>query len=167
MGIDLGQAIRINRLRAKMTQAELASGIISVSYLSKIENGTADPPNDIVELLGDRLKLNLSDTENHVTDETIIQWFYHLLHSELEESIRIYNKIKNNLSNVIDKQLLSLIEIHKLYYLVLINDLEEAKHHLHSLQRSSKRFSDKEKYYFYKFVGNFHYSSLAYKKALL
>ncbi|WP_052345786.1 helix-turn-helix transcriptional regulator [Paucisalibacillus sp. EB02] len=166
MGIDLGQAIKINRLRANMTQADLANGIISVSYLSKIENGTAEPPNEVLELLGEKLKLNSDYTGEEITDQSVIQWFQHLLRYEIDDSILLYNKIKNNISNVLDKQMLSLIEIHKLYYYVLINDLVEADSLIVSLQKSSKKFTETEKYYFFKFVGNYHYSKLAYRKAL-
>lgn len=166
MGNDLGQAIKINRLRANMTQADLANGIISVSYLSKIENGTAEPPDEIIELLGEKLKINMLHSDEHITDQTIIRWFHHLLHSKLDESIRLYNRIKDNLSSAIDKQLLSLIEIHKLCYYSLIQDLDEAEKQIASLQKSSKKFSDIEKYYFYKFIGNYHYRKLSYKKAL-
>jgi HTH-type transcriptional regulator, quorum sensing regulator NprR len=166
MGIDLGQAIKINRLRANMTQSDLANGIISVSYLSKIENGTAEPPNEVIELLGEKLKFNIKDSEDEITHKSIIQWFRHLLRYEVDESILLYNKIKSNITNLVDKQLFSLIEIHKLCYYILIQDLEEAEIHMVSLQKSSKRFTETEKYYFFKFTGHYHYSHLAYRKAL-
>ncbi|WP_010096891.1 helix-turn-helix domain-containing protein [Ornithinibacillus scapharcae] len=166
MGIDLGQAIKINRLKSNMTQSELASGIISVSYLSKIENGTAEPPKEVIELLGEKLQINLLDSEELITAQTIIRWFHLLLQSNVDESIRLYNRIKNNLSSVIDKKMLSLIEIHKLYYNVLISDMEEAEKLIFSLQKSSKRFTETEMYYYFKFVGNYHYEKLEYKRAL-
>lgn len=166
MGIDLGQAIKINRLKASMTQSELASGIISVSYLSKIESGTAEPPKEVIELLGEKLKINLLDSEELISDQIIISWFYHILHANIDESIRLHNKINNNLSSVIDKKMLSLIEIHKLYYAVLTNDMEEAEKLTFSLQKSSKRFTETEMYYYLKFVGNYYYGKLEYKRAL-
>jgi HTH-type transcriptional regulator, quorum sensing regulator NprR len=166
MGIDIGQAIKINRLKANMTQSDLASGIISISYLSKIENGTAEPPKEVIEQIGERLEINLIESDDYVSEQTIIRWFQHLLHSQVDESIRLFNRIKNSLSNAIDKQLLSLIEIHKLYYYVLINDMEEAKKQISSLERSSKKFNETEPYYFLKFVGNYHFSQLSFKKAL-
>jgi HTH-type transcriptional regulator, quorum sensing regulator NprR len=166
MGIDIGQAIKINRLRANMTQSDLASGIISVSYLSKIENGTAEPPNEVIEQLGERLEINLIESDDYVSESTIIRWFQHLLHSQKDESIRLYNRIKNSLANAIDKQLFFLIEIHKLYYYVLINDMHEARERLSSLEKSSKRFNETETYYLYKFAGSYHYKQLDYKKSL-
>src|SRR5690606_16723537 len=166
MGIDLGQAIKINHLRANMTQADLANGIISVSYLSKIENGSADPPNEVIELLGEKLKLNTDYSEDDITDQSIIQWFKHLLRSEQDESILLFNKIKNSLSKAIDKQLLSLIEIHKLNYYVIIQDMTEARNLMTSLQKSSKRFSETEMYYYLKFSGHYFYEKMSYKKSL-
>lgn len=166
VGIDLGQAIKFNRLRANMTQAELANGIISVSYLSKIENGTAEPPEEIIGLLGERLNMNALDSTNAVTDQSIIRWFHHLLRVNIDESIRLYNKIKNNLINGYDKKLTTLVDIHKLYYFVLIKDYKEAENVIVSLQKSSKKFSENEMYYYLKFLGCYHYSQMEYKKAL-
>ncbi|MEN2766657.1 helix-turn-helix transcriptional regulator [Ornithinibacillus xuwenensis] len=166
MGIDVGQAIKINRLRLNMTQSDLAKGIISVSYLSKIENGTAEPPHEVLELLSERLQLNPLEPGIQIDHNTVIRWFHHLLRSNVDESIRIYNKLRHNLTNAIDKKLLSLIEIHKLHYYILINDKTEAENLVFSLQKSSKRFNEVEKYYYYKFLGNYHYSLLSFKKAL-
>jgi HTH-type transcriptional regulator, quorum sensing regulator NprR len=166
MGVDIGQAIKFNRLRANMTQAELANGIISVSYLSKIENGTAEPPEEIISLLGERLNMNSVDSSNVVTDQSIIRWFHHLLQVNIDESIRLYNKIKNNLINGIDKKLTTLVDIHKLYYFVLIKDFKEAENIISSLHKSSKKFSEVEMYYYLKFLGCYHYSQMEYKKSL-
>ncbi|WP_047982198.1 tetratricopeptide repeat protein [Ornithinibacillus contaminans] len=166
MGIDLGQAIRINRLRLNMTQTELASGIISVSYLSKIENGTAEPPKEIVELLGEKLKLDPLKPDNTINDQYVLRWFYHIMQANVDESIRLYNKLKHNLTTAIDKKLLSLIEIHKLHYFNLISDKTEAEKLALSLQKSSNRFTETEKYYYLKFLGNYHYTQLNYRKAL-
>lgn len=166
MGINSGKSIKINRLRANMTQADLANGIISVSYLSKIENGTAEPTNEIMELLREKLNLYKANSEDQITNQTIIRWFLHLLRSQKEEAIRLYNQINFALPNAIDKQLLSLIDIHKLCYYVLVNDLEAAGQLLISLHKSSKKFNDMEKYYYFKFAGNYYYKQLAYKKSL-
>ncbi|MBC5637445.1 helix-turn-helix transcriptional regulator [Ornithinibacillus sp. BX22] len=166
MGINLGKSIKINRLRANMTQADLANGIISVSYLSKIENGTAEPTNEIMQLLGEKLNLYQADLEDQITNQTIIRWFLYLLRSHKEEAIRLYDQINFALPNGIDKQLLSLIDIHKLSYYVLVNNLEAAGQLLISLHKSSKKFNDIEKYYYYKYAGNYYYKQLAYKKSL-
>lgn len=166
MGINLGKSIKINRLRANMTQADLANGIISVSYLSKIENGTAEPTNEIMQLLREKLNLYQANLEDQITNQTIIKWFLHLLRSHKEEAIRLYDQINFALPNGIDKQLLSLIDIHKLCYYVLVNNLESAGQLLISLHKSSKKFNDIEKYYYYKFAGNYYYKHLTYKKSL-
>ncbi|QGS68197.1 helix-turn-helix domain-containing protein [Oceanobacillus sp. 143] len=54
---SVGYRIKYFRSKLNMTQAELSKGIISVSYLSKIENGNADPPEEILELLKNRLDI--------------------------------------------------------------------------------------------------------------
>ena len=54
-----GQLIRRERLRRNWSQAGLCRGICAVSYLSKIEQGRAEPSDEIVQLLLGKLGLSL------------------------------------------------------------------------------------------------------------
>lgn len=119
-----------------------------------------------MQLLREKLNLYQANLEDQITNQTIIKWFLHLLRSHKEEAIRLYDQINFALPNGIDKQLLSLIDIHKLCYYVLVNNLESAGQLLISLHKSSKKFNDIEKYYYYKFAGNYYYKHLTYKKSL-
>ena len=56
-----GQRIRRERLRRNWSQAGLCKGICAVSYLSKIEQGQAEPSDEILRLLLARLELPLDD----------------------------------------------------------------------------------------------------------
>lgn len=59
MEYNYGNLIKIERLRQDMKQAVLARGICSVSYLSKIENNQTSPSEEVLEMLFDRLGLNV------------------------------------------------------------------------------------------------------------
>ena len=54
-----GQLIRRERLRRNWSQAGLCRGVCAVSYLSKIEQGRAEPSDGIVQLLLGKLGLSL------------------------------------------------------------------------------------------------------------
>jgi len=70
MIIGLGHNIRRRRKKLGLTQAELAEGIISVPYLSLIENEKAHPKPDILNPLAKRLRTSqkelLGVTDRHV-----------------------------------------------------------------------------------------------------
>lgn len=59
MEYNYGNLIKIERMRKEMKQAVLARGICSVSYLSKIENNQTSPSEEVLELLFERLGLDV------------------------------------------------------------------------------------------------------------
>ncbi|WP_231572504.1 helix-turn-helix domain-containing protein [Halobacillus sp. BBL2006] len=64
--------IKQNRKLRNMTLEELAKGICSISYLSKIENNAINASDEIYRLLGERLGIKLTDID-HDFDESIHQ----------------------------------------------------------------------------------------------
>ena len=50
----VGYLIRSNRVKQKMSQEQLCKGVCAVSYLSKIEAGTAEPNEEILKQLFER-----------------------------------------------------------------------------------------------------------------
>ena len=69
--MKLGQIIKLERQRKNMRQDQLASGICSTSYLSKIENGTAIPGEDIEQLLLQRLNIQLDNIHKQISLPTL------------------------------------------------------------------------------------------------
>ncbi|NQD67585.1 helix-turn-helix transcriptional regulator, partial [Bacillus haikouensis] len=53
--MNIGSKIRFHRQKRNLTQEELSKGIISVSYLSKLENNQVTPSDDIIQLICKRL----------------------------------------------------------------------------------------------------------------
>ena len=56
--------IRYERLKRNWSQEGLCDGICAVSYLSKIEQGKAEPSDDILQALMQRLELKWHDGED-------------------------------------------------------------------------------------------------------
>ncbi|WP_442905350.1 helix-turn-helix domain-containing protein [Jeotgalibacillus sp. ET6] len=73
-----------------MTQTELSRGFISVSYLSKIENGYMNPPAEIIRLLNERLKINSHSKEENSVFKICHDWFKCLLQANKESSDELY-----------------------------------------------------------------------------
>ncbi|ASF41114.1 transcriptional regulator [Halobacillus halophilus] len=67
-----GSLIKQHRKFNNMTLEDLATGICSVSYLSKIEHNTINASEEIYRLLGERLNIKLNDI-NQDFDEKIYQ----------------------------------------------------------------------------------------------
>jgi HTH-type transcriptional regulator, quorum sensing regulator NprR len=137
---QIGERLKFFRKKLGMTQSELSKGIISVSYLSKIENGKIIPPEEIMELLTKRLGLESlsSRKDNDMIIEECKEWFYLLLKRDEEEAIRFYSKINKSWKNIMDTNLERLVEIHKLQYFVITNDKEEARKQLSTLLKNEK-----------------------------
>lgn len=59
MDYNYGNLIRVERLRKNMKQSVLARGICSISYLSKIENNQTSASEEVLELLFERLEIEV------------------------------------------------------------------------------------------------------------
>lgn len=70
----LATVIRKRRKELGQTQAQLAEGIISVPYLSLIENGKATPGKDILTLLANRLQISVHQLLG-ITDQQKVEAF--------------------------------------------------------------------------------------------
>ncbi|GGB42262.1 helix-turn-helix transcriptional regulator [Fictibacillus barbaricus] len=72
--MNLGERIRYFRRVKNLSQQELASGICSVPYLSKIENGVTEPSEEIQQHLANRLQIGLGP----VNEKEILQRYVNL-----------------------------------------------------------------------------------------
>ena len=87
----IGAKIRYFRQMKGITQEQLASGICSIPYLSKIEHGLAQPSEELVEHLCKELGVSL----DQVDDEDRISEVTNLLRDWYREMrIRDLNKLK-------------------------------------------------------------------------
>ncbi|MFD1607502.1 helix-turn-helix domain-containing protein [Oceanobacillus luteolus] len=163
---NIGDKIRYHRLKLKMTQSELSEGIISVSYLSKIEKGSERPSNEIVNLLSKRLDIDLSVDNNEKYLPILEKWFTCLLIGDLEQSIKLYDELDRIINTLTNTHLINLFEIHKISYFLLCRKDKEAEIHYHNLKSNLRNLNGKECYYWMKFSGDYFYSKLSYNKAL-
>ncbi|QBP40456.1 helix-turn-helix domain-containing protein [Paenisporosarcina antarctica] len=69
---NFGHVIKLERVRKNMKQITLAQGICTPSYLSKIENNSIVPSQEVIELLLKRLELSISQNKN-LNDESYLK----------------------------------------------------------------------------------------------
>lgn len=159
-----GMIIKLQRQIKKMSQEELAEGIISISYLSKIENEKAIANTETLRLLYSRLDLEYREPDEN-GKELCENWFTLLQDyeniNEIEENYKDIQKIKNSLNEI----LLTSTNIHFIRYFCMTSQLEKAMEQINFLKPLSSLFTDEQQYYWNKFQGNYYYLVGNYQSA--
>ncbi|MBH0161807.1 helix-turn-helix transcriptional regulator [Fictibacillus sp. 7GRE50] len=93
--MNLGEKIRYFRKVKNLSQQELAVGICSVPYLSKIENGVTEPSEEIQQHLAERLAIRLHTKNEKSIMQNYVDLFYSLY-------MRDYSTAKQKYDNLID-----------------------------------------------------------------
>lgn len=147
--MSIGYIIRNERIKRSIKQINLARGICSTSYLSKIENNSAIPNGEILQLLLKRLNI----TVNHKTEVDEINFIAELSKSYKEA---VLNRDKEKVMYYISKNSESQIQfrtntnyyqyILKMFRLRLIAqlDLDNSSHTIELIASSSKQLEDNE-----------------------
>ncbi|SET57775.1 Helix-turn-helix [Oceanobacillus limi] len=162
-----GKKIKYYRIKAKMTQKELSKGIVSVSYLSKLEGGKIEPTKEIKELLCFKLKIDRNIVESDQLRNLCENWIKLVLERKKLEATKVFREISKDIDHVANTNLLNLFEINKLFYYLLTNNQLEIEKQFQLLRDLSTEFSGKERYYWLKAKGSYHYEKLTFKEALI
>ncbi|BAC14553.1 transcriptional activator [Oceanobacillus iheyensis HTE831] len=164
--VHFGYMLKFYRQEQKMTQSELADGIISISYLSKIENKYVDPPEEIKELLCKKLKINNSQLQQIPVLDLCQRWFQALFLRNINTSVILYRQLSSHKQLITIQEMNHLFEIHKLRFYLIQNDKQKVEEQFQKLQLLSPYFTDAESFYWLKFIGQYYFSREKYKKAM-
>lgn len=153
--INYGKLIASKRIQNNITQEELARGICSIPYLSKIENEKIEPNSEIIELICKKLNLSYVQLEEENTEiASIIE--------------RLYVAINDNEGILVDSLWTLLIkfegriynpDITIYYHLICLRyflyskDLESARNLSNKLKMIIKTFDNDQLFYYYYFTG--------------
>lgn len=164
--MEIGPYIKLHRIKQEMTQAELAEGIVSFAYLSKIENQKTEASSNVISLLCTRLGIQL----NNETDETIRdkcqQWYEMLFEvNDKEELIKTYKEL-NSLMYEHHSDSLIMFEIHKIRYFLILGEYEKALTQINRLADMSGTFDSLHQFYWYKFKGNYNTAKNEFNQAM-
>ncbi|GAB3804629.1 helix-turn-helix domain-containing protein [Virgibacillus kimchii] len=157
--IEVGSLIKLQRTKQNMTQGDLARGIVSLSYLSKIENLKTEASPEILQALCTRLGIQIDNSLNTTIQEKCKEWYGMLFEAnDKEEIINKYEEIQKLMDENLTENLL-MFEIHKVRYFLIIGDYDKAEEKIKQLNDISGTFDNLHLFYWYKFKGN--YSTLA------
>jgi Helix-turn-helix. len=168
---NIGDLIKYERIRQNMKQITLCKGICSPSYLSKIENNSADPSPELISLLLKRL--NINPEEYRIQKESEFEFL-----KELDEIYKetVINRDKNFAREKLDyltgttfyytgETLFQLILVIAKLYLSL-DELEPIRGKIEFLYSKSSGLSKKQRYLLHKIEGIYYYKLKNHGKAL-
>ncbi|MET3696484.1 helix-turn-helix domain-containing protein [Bacillus oleivorans] len=150
--MKIGERIRFYRLQQNKTQEELASGIISVSYLSKIENNQSLPSVEVLTLLCNRLNISLNDEGEPNVLDRLKDWYKLIINRDTDLAAKEYEEMKG-IMNQKDSTGLLYFMMFELRFHLLNRNISLANQQIERLQEYTTLFSGDLLYYFLKFQG--------------
>ncbi|MCQ6268324.1 helix-turn-helix domain-containing protein [Fictibacillus sp. WQ 8-8] len=112
----VGQRIRYYRKTKGLTQEELAQGICSVSYLSKIEKGDAKSSEEVINLLCERLGISPEEVDSNEILELLNEWNMLMVNRRFEEADDFFEKVQEKMQIVNEPELILRFEIFSARY---------------------------------------------------
>lgn len=156
--MEVGSFIRIQRIEQSMTQGELSDGIISTSYLSKIENKQTEASHEVINLLYARLGVEAVNVNNDTIKEMCEEWYKLLFEiNSKEEIISRYKEIQK-LMDTVNSDSTVMFEVYKLRYYLILKELENAEEQMEKLNQLSETFDGLHRFYLFRFKGDYHFS---------
>ncbi|RKQ34624.1 helix-turn-helix domain-containing protein [Oceanobacillus halophilus] len=154
--IEIGSFIKLQRTKQDMTLGDLADGIVSVSYLSKIENLKTQASPEIIQLLCNRLGIQVDNSEEQAIKEKCKEWYSMLFKvNDKEKIIATYKEIQEMMDTNLSENLL-MFEIHKIRYYLILNQYDKALKKINELSEISDNFDNLQDFYWNKFRGNYY-----------
>ncbi|WP_010529620.1 helix-turn-helix domain-containing protein [Lentibacillus jeotgali] len=165
--MEIGAYIKLHRIKQEMTQAELAEGIVSSAYLSKIENEKTDASLNVISLLCTRLGIQLDNGSDEEVREKLQKW-YGMLSSDydMNEMVQNYQELNKVMYDNHSADSLVMFEIHKVRYFLVIGKIDEALRQVNKLTEMSDTFDTLHQFYWYKFKGNYSTAQNEFNQAM-
>ncbi len=167
--MEIGDKIRYYRKQQGLTQKDLAEGICTKSYLSKIESNIAKPHQDIVKILLAKLGVSEIDNESINVEEInrkLYEWYEVIKSRDKNKAKAIEMSIYRDISKIDDPRIIIEYQIFSLRYQLLLRNMDESKQLIHKLESVENHLSEKQKYYFYFFYGLYKYLQYEYIDSL-
>ncbi|MDO6657226.1 helix-turn-helix domain-containing protein [Anaerobacillus sp. 1_MG-2023] len=165
----IGAKIRYFRQMKGITQEQLASGICSIPYLSKIEHGLAQPSEELVEHLCNELGVSLEQVDDEDKMKKLHldldAWYKEMRLRNFEEVINFKNRIDEEIDGVEDPDMLTKYLLLTFRYYILFRETEKANDILEKLYHVQERLSENLEYFYFYFLGLYYYQNRKFKEA--
>lgn len=164
--MEVGPFIKLHRIEQEMTQEELARGIVSMSYLSKIENERTTASPEVIQMLCTRLGVQLDSEQDEKIKKKCQEWYSLLFESEDKEKITILHNEILNLIKTSHSSSSVMFEIHRVRYFLILGRFKDALKQINKLNEISSTFDILHQFYWYKFRGNYNSLNSDFNEAL-
>lgn len=166
---SIGHLIRQERLRQNMKQSALAEGICSTSHLSKIENNSATPSEEVIHLLMEKLKIPTHEF-GHEEEERVIE----RLESIYKDAVikRDHEQVRAFLNEFSEQKFhFNKLENFYTYNLVmcrlfLVLREQDVTPFLETLKSVKEHFNDRQLFMFNLNLGIYYYSIFEFQRSL-
>lgn len=141
-----GKIIKHYRRKANMTQEVLGRGICSATHISKIERGLTEYATEIINLLSERLQIDMTQEIRNLTTikEKLDLWHEMVISQNIDAATEIEEKLDNNpLIQISEYQTLYLLL--KLMHHLKLGNLDEALKQQKLLPKSHEGLPEFEK----------------------
>ncbi|WP_082232505.1 helix-turn-helix transcriptional regulator [Halobacillus massiliensis] len=152
--MEYGKALRFHRVKQGLTQNQLAEGIISSAYLSKIENDQTMPAIEVLELLYERLGIDFNDPAiNHPSKEKLLEWYEAIVHKRTDDARELQDELLQQKSMLENHQLYVFYELFRIRYLLLKGEVEEAYEAWENIKQHKDTFDEEMAFYYHLITG--------------
>lgn len=159
---NFGHVIKLERIRRKMKQITLAQGICTPSYLSKIENNSIVPSQEVVDLLLNRLDLAINQNKN-LDDESYLKhireiYFNAVMNKDREQTAKALKDINNEQYLFKDSSNFYTYQLMVLRLTLIVQDVSnDTSELIMALSELSGNFNDYQMFLFNSCLGSFYY----------
>ncbi|MCP3027397.1 helix-turn-helix domain-containing protein [Halobacillus sp. A5] len=164
-----GQLIKQHRKFKDMTLEELADGICSASYLSKIEHNTMNASDEIYRLLGERLNIRLENLNEEFDDDIydeIIHWHETIQLKDFALMDQLQKRCHRKLQKNHNIELANLYKVVDSRFRVTKFKKPLSKKIAKELRDVLSQSSNEYRFLYYKTIGLHHFLNSEYKKAI-
>jgi transcriptional regulator with XRE-family HTH domain len=168
---NIGAYIRYLRIQNGMTQEELANGICSVPYLSKVENNRLIPSEEIVNLLLKKLGIQIKEIDHfvHTFRQKLTEGNYAIKIKDRKSATKVFEEIKNYEQQIIHfPQVLWDFYLFLLkYFLFIKEEITESKKIIRTIENIKNQLNTQQKMSFYHLKGVYCCLNKNYEEGLI
>ncbi|MGB5947597.1 helix-turn-helix domain-containing protein [Paenisporosarcina sp.] len=168
---NFGHVIKLERIRNNMKQITLAQGICTPSYLSKIENNSIVPSQEVIDLLLNRLELSITQNKN-LDDESYLKhikeiYFNAVMNKDRELVAQQLKEINNERYMFSDSTNYYTYQLMVLRLTLIVQDIQnDTSELIMALSELSSNFNDYQMFLFHSNVGSYYSFMLDFNSTL-
>lgn len=167
--MNFGQKIKLQRLKSHMTQQQLAKGICSTSYLSKIEKNHVVPKQEIKDSLFKRLDIqdSLFEIDEQAFMHNIQTAYNAVLSIQTKEHARIaYNTFYSTPITLKRQQNFYTTNLYLCYFALIAEEpLEKVQHLVNGLLAIKDNFTPYQRFLYYAIYAKFLFKQNQFEEA--